>query len=108
MSILVVAGTVVGSVAVEFIFSVAYGPLLLHQQLGGLHSVLHFFNFFLAAPAVACLILAGAPRSGVRSVVLRFAAIGACWITCMAALFGNIVVGEAIYGIDGAPPIEIE
>ena len=98
----VFAGIVVGSVVLEIVLSIAFGPLSLHRHLDGLHSVVHFINFILAPPAVACVILVRAARSGTRSVLPRIAAIGVCWFTCMASLLGNIVVDEAIYGIDGS------
>ena len=98
----IAASVVLCFVVLEVILSVAFGPLALHRRFGGVHSVLHFANFVLAPPAITCVILVAALRRGDPSLALRIVAIGACWFTCMASLFGNIAVDEAIYGIDGS------
>jgi len=102
------ASVILCSVALEFILSLAVGPLALHHRFDGVHSALHFANFVLAPPAIACVILVVALRRGVRPIPLRIAAICVCWFACMASLLGNIVVSEAIYGIDGSgiPPTQ--
>jgi hypothetical protein len=102
----VFASIILASVVLEVVLSFTFGPLSLHRHLDGLHSVVHFANFILAPPAVACVVLVRAAQSGAGSILLRVAAICVCWFTCMASLLGNIVVDEAIYGIDGLPPTE--
>jgi hypothetical protein len=102
------ASIVLFSVALELVLSFAVGPLALHQRFDSIHSVLHFANFVLAPPAIACVIIVAALRWGFRPLPLSIVAIGVCWFTCMASLLGNIVVDEAIYGIDGSgiPPTQ--
>ena len=104
--VLVASSVIFCSVVLEIILSFALGPLALHNRFGSLHSGLHFANFVLAAPAVACLILVAALRRG--SFALRLLAICVCWFTCMASLLSNIVVYENIYGVDGSgtPPTQ--
>ena len=99
----IAASIVLCSVALELVLSLALGPLVLHQRFDGIHSVLHFANFILAPPAIASVILLPALRWGLP---LRIVAVCACWFTCMASLLGNLVVDEAIYGVDGSgiPP----
>ena len=104
----IAASIVLCSVALELVLSFAVGPLALHQRFDGIHSVLHFANFVLAPPAIACVILVATLRWGFPPLPLRIVAVCACWFTCMASLLGNIVVDEAIYGIDGSgiPPTQ--
>ena len=101
-----VASIIVCSVILEVILSVGFGTLLLHRHLEPIYFVVHFTNFILAPPAVACVILVHATRLGTRTVVLRVVAICACWLTCMVSLLGSWAVNEAIYGIDDLPPTE--
>jgi hypothetical protein len=96
------------SVAVEVFLSVRVGPLQLHNRWGVVHEVVHYTNFFLAPPAVACAIFLPCIHYGLRRWVQRILAIGACWFTCMAVLLGHITVDEEIYGVDGSgvPPTQ--
>jgi hypothetical protein len=97
----ILASVVLFSVMLEIGLSMAFGALAFHNCFGGFQTAMRIANMVLAAPAIAIIILVGGSRPGVRPRAVCIAAIVVCWFACMASIVGNIVVSEAVYGVDG-------
>jgi hypothetical protein len=95
---------VVALVAVELLLLAAMGARGTYAHLGHAFTVMHFLGFPLGPPAVANLVLHFASRWKLNKWLRFSSAMLCCWIACMAALLGHIIVDEAIVGIDAGKP----
>ena len=88
---------------VEVLLLVTLGAKSAFFHLHHVYTVLHFSVFLLAPPAIANLVLHLTAKK--EKKWLQFgASAGCCWIACMVALLGNIMVDEAIIGVDAGKP----
>jgi hypothetical protein len=95
---------VVALVTVELLLFSAIGARSTYAHLGHAFTAMHFLGLLLGPPAVANLVLHFASRWSLNKW-LRFSSVTlCCWVACMAALLGHIIVDEAIVGIDAGKP----
>jgi hypothetical protein len=95
---------VIALIVTELVLFAALGPKGTYAHLGHGFTALHFLGFLLGPPAVANLVFHVGCQWNLNRWLRFFSATGCCWITCMSALLGNIVVDEAIVGIDAGKP----
>ena len=95
---------VAGLVGFEVVLLISVGAKSAFLHLHHAYTVLHFLDFLLAPPAIANLVLHLTARKEKKKWMQFAAAAACCWIACMSALLGNIMVDEAIMGVDAGKP----
>ncbi len=91
-------------VALEVMLLVSVGAKSAFLHLHHAYTVLHFLVFLFAPPAIANLVLHLTAKKEKKNWMQFAAAAACCWITCMSVVLGNIMVDEAIMGVDAGKP----
>jgi hypothetical protein len=89
---------------IEVVLLVSLGPKSSYSRLHHAYTLLHFSVFLLAPPAIANLVLHLTLKKEKKKWFQFAAAAACCWVACMFALLGNIMVDEAIMGVDAGKP----
>lgn len=91
-------------IIIESELLILLGPKKTFEYLHHIFSAIHLFNLFLAPPAIANIILhitasISASSLGKISIQLSIAII-CCWLMSIIVIFANVMINEAIMGVD--------
>jgi hypothetical protein len=92
---------VIATLSLEVAGLLALGAVRLHDRLGWPFTVVHSLVLLLAAPAVANLVARVGRARGWNGLAVWAVAASACFLVAVSLLFGNVVISEWIYGVDG-------
>jgi hypothetical protein len=95
---------IVALVGVEFLLLAVFGAKSAFVHLHHAYTALHFVVFLLAPPAIANLVLHLTAKKNMKRWHQFTSGVACCWLACMTALLGNIVIDEAIVGVDAPKP----
>ncbi len=101
VAVRVLSWMVLATLAVEAAGLAAIGAVRLHDRLGGLFTTIHILVLVLGAPAVANLVARLARARGLTHIAVWACTGLACFVVGVGLVFGNVVISEQIYGVDG-------
>jgi len=91
-------------VGLEVLFLVSVGAKSAFLHFHHAYTVLHFLVFLLAPPAIANLVLHLTAKKEKKKWLQFAASTSCCWVACMTVLLGNIMIDEAIMGVEAGRP----